>query len=388
MNNSKIEKFFERYPTLASCRDDVLASCRSLEAGIRNGGTIFTCGNGGSASDADHIVGELVKSFQFKRALSDSFVKALKDTLNPKEAQDITMNLEGSIPAIPLGHSQAFNSAFGNDVEHKYMFAQHLSALGKPNDILIAISTSGNSENIVLAAKVAKSMGIQIIALSGETGGKLSEWSDICIKAPSTLVHEIQEYHLPIYHLICAYLEDTFFQKTSVPTKKSIPTQTQDTRRTKQKNIHMVAFDFDGVFTDNSVLTLSNGEEAVRCSKSDSLGLKMLKKANIPVVVISTEENISVKMRCDKLGIPCYLGIEDKLPVLKKIAREKGLNLENIAYMGNDFNDLDCIQEVGLSFAPCDAVSAVRAKTDIVTTYKGGSGAVRQAVEHILATQI
>lgn len=173
---------------------------------------IMLCGNGGSAADCEHIAGELLKSFVLKRKLTNERFKLLIDSYG-EDGELIANNLQQGIKAIPLTSFCAFNTAFLNDCNEKMLYAQLVNSLGIKGDILIAISTSGNSKNVVYASMVAKSLGIKIIALTGETGGKLKDLADILIAVPSNVVHKVQEYHLPIYHLICLCVESELFEE-------------------------------------------------------------------------------------------------------------------------------------------------------------------------------
>ncbi len=205
-----LKKLITDYPALAHLEHDTQeASDRLLEC-YRNGGTIYTCGNGGSAADAEHIVGELMKGFHLKRNLSADLIEEISG-LYPDEATTIQQNLQQAIPAVSLVSSMVLATAFANDVNPDYIFAQQIYGLGRAGDVLIALSTSGNSSNVVLAAKVARVKGVRVIGLTGESGGELLDHCDTTIKAPSADTAEIQEYHLPIYHCLCSILEEAAF---------------------------------------------------------------------------------------------------------------------------------------------------------------------------------
>jgi D-sedoheptulose 7-phosphate isomerase len=208
--DSELKKLFSRYPELEPLKNKLQDSASLMIQSVKRGGTIFTCGNGGSASDAEHIVGELVKSFARKRPIPESDRQLFKQFF-PDDYQAIEANLEGGISAVCLMSGLAINTAFANDKSYEFAVAQHLYALGKPGDVLIAISTSGNSKNVINACKVAKIRNIPVIGLTGHGGGKLAQISDICLNAPANEVHEIQELHSPIYHYLCIALEDAFF---------------------------------------------------------------------------------------------------------------------------------------------------------------------------------
>lgn len=153
------------------------------------------------------------------------------------------------------------------------------------------------------------------------------------------------------------------------------------------KNIRGIAFDFDGVFTDNRVLVMESGEEAVFCDRSDGMGISLLRESQVPMVIISTEKNPVVSVRASKLRIPCEQGIDDKLSVLRKWATENGLDLSEIAFVGNDINDVECLKAVGLGVAVADAYEPAKSSAELVLTRPGGRGAVREFADLLLATR-
>lgn len=198
------------YPDLAGVTADFTVACDMVITAYRNGGRVLACGNGGSAADCEHIVGELMKEFLLPRKLTTEQAMAVY-TKNPKDGPYLAAHLQGALPAIALcGHS-ALTTAFLNDVAPDMVFAQQVFGYGRPGDVLLALSTSGNSNNVVNAVKVAHSFGLHVIGFTGQTGGKLAELCDVCIKAPSTETYRVQEYHLPIYHALCAAVENAFF---------------------------------------------------------------------------------------------------------------------------------------------------------------------------------
>jgi D-sedoheptulose 7-phosphate isomerase len=207
-----IDKLCVRYPDLDFLKPNIINAVNIMIKCYKNGGVIYTCGNGGSAADANHIVGEIMKGFHLKRALSNNQVEEIAN-LYPDEALEIAKNLQQSIPAVSLVSNNALLTAISNDGNPDYVFAQQIYGLGKPGDVLLAISTSGNSLNIVNAAKVALARNLSVIVLTGSSGGKLKEHSSLTIQVPSVNVAEIQEYHLPIYHCICAMMENILFYK-------------------------------------------------------------------------------------------------------------------------------------------------------------------------------
>lgn len=203
-------ELLQRYPALIICKDDIKNAADMMIQCYQAGGKLLLCGNGGSSADCDHIVGELMKGFLKQRPLSDSKKAEMKN--NCESVDDKVLNkLQGALPAISLPSVTALNSAFCNDVDPELVYAQSLMALTQKDDILVAISISGNSKNVVNAAKVAKSLGIKVISLTGGSGGALREISDICICVPESETFKIQELHLPVYHYLCAEIEAHFF---------------------------------------------------------------------------------------------------------------------------------------------------------------------------------
>ena len=207
-----LNELLKRHPSLAENKDDITKATDAIISCYENGGKVLLCGNGGSCADCEHIVGELMKGFLKLRPISED-KKAEMKANSPIVDDEILSKLQCGLPAISLPSMTALNSAFCNDVDPELIYAQPLMSLGNKGDILIAISTSGNSKNVFGAVKVAKALGVTVIGLTGKTGGKLREHSDICICAPETETFKIQELHLPIYHYICAEVEAHFFEK-------------------------------------------------------------------------------------------------------------------------------------------------------------------------------
>lgn len=198
---------FRRYPQLEGCRNDIVAAEQAMIANWRAGGKLLVCGNGGSAADSEHVVGELMKSFRFKRSVDVGFSAAYRARFN----EDAPAWLEGALPAISLVSQSALMTAFSNDEAAMGVFAQQVYGYGCKGDVLLGISTSGNSENVVQAAKVALAKEMTVIALTGESASKLSKLADVCIRVPETEVFKVQELHLPIYHMLCAAAEAELF---------------------------------------------------------------------------------------------------------------------------------------------------------------------------------
>lgn len=198
----------EKYPALDVCKDAILKTFEIIKQTYLDGGKVLVCGNGGSASDSEHIVGELMKNFKKCRKADDELLSKLEDCEESKKLKEV---LEGNLPAISLTSHIALTTAYSNDKEPSAVFAQQLSGLGKKGDTFIAISTSGNSLNCVYACLVAKAKGLKTVALTGAKDSRLSSLSEVCIKVPETETYKIQEYHLPVYHALCAMLEEEFF---------------------------------------------------------------------------------------------------------------------------------------------------------------------------------
>ena len=206
----RIDVFFERQNDLFGIKESILLSVRMLADAFAGGNKLLLCGNGGSCADCDHIAGELLKGFLKKRPVSDMLKKELEDRYKD-EGMRIAASLQCGLPAISLCTHSAAISAFANDVDPEYVFAQQVLAYGKKGDILLAISTSGNAKNVNAAVKTAKAIGLCTIALTGSIGGQLARNADLVLAAPSDETNRIQEYHLMIYHLLCAAVEEELF---------------------------------------------------------------------------------------------------------------------------------------------------------------------------------
>ena len=205
-----INTLIERYPALKGARCDIEGALGVLIEAYGQGGKLLLCGNGGSAADCDHIAGELLKGFMSKRPLPEE-KKAEMLRLCPELSDDTLFDLQMGLPAISLHSALAYNTAYCNDVSAELVYAQAVLALGKDCDVLLAISTSGNSKNVIRACEVAKALGIKVIGLTGRQGGKLKAISDVCISVPEDETYKVQELHLPVYHALCAELEQHFF---------------------------------------------------------------------------------------------------------------------------------------------------------------------------------
>ncbi len=205
-----INLLIKRYPVLEVCRQDIIDGYLLMEECYKNGGKLLICGNGGSAADSEHIVGELMKGFKSQRALDLEFKEKLISE-DKELGQVLADHLQQALPAIALDGHSALSTAYMNDCEPLLCFAQQVNGFGKENDVLLGISTSGNSKNVLYAATTAHAKGMKVVGLTGEKESQLSTMSDVCVKVPETEVYMVQELHLPVYHCWCLMLEDCFF---------------------------------------------------------------------------------------------------------------------------------------------------------------------------------
>lgn len=208
-----IENLVFRYSALDCCKDDILKAYNILVESYRNNCKLLVCGNGGSAADSEHIVGELMKEFRMKRNIFSGQAEAMK-AIDSEMGQYLAENLQGALPAISLTGHSALSTAFMNDSESVLVFAQQVNGYGNAGDAFLGISTSGNSLNVIYAAITAKARGLKVIGLTGAKESKISALADVCIRVPETETYKIQEYHLPIYHCLCLMLEEAFFNKS------------------------------------------------------------------------------------------------------------------------------------------------------------------------------
>ncbi len=206
-----MNEFYIRYPMLLKCEASIESALALMIDTYRNKGKILIGGNGGSCADSDHIVGELMKGFLLKRPVGMEFEEKLKQ-IGAEDAAFLCNNLQGSLPAISLPAQSAILSAFINDVSADTMYAQLVYGYATEKDLLICLSTSGNSKNLVYAAKVAKAKGAKVLSLTGQNESRLSKLSDVTIQVPETETYKVQELHLPVYHHLCAMTERTFFE--------------------------------------------------------------------------------------------------------------------------------------------------------------------------------
>lgn len=205
------EVFYSAYPALLPCKKDISDAFELLLVAARKNALIMACGNGGSAADSEHIVGELMKGFNLMRPLTDAEKQAFSGVDGGSE---IAAKLQGSIRAVSLVSQSGLISAFANDIDASLVFAQQVwGYASSPDDVLIALSTSGNSKNVVNAAKTAKAKGIKTLAITGKKDSALSALADVTIRLPAGTPFEVQEYTLPVYHALCAALEAELFDR-------------------------------------------------------------------------------------------------------------------------------------------------------------------------------
>ena len=204
-----LDLLIERYPILEPCKESIAKAYDIMEEAYSNGRKLLVAGNGGSAADSEHIVGELMKEFKLKRKIYAAQADRLK--IDPEMGQVLAENLQGTLPAVSLVGEPALTTAYMNDAVPLLIFAQQINGLGKAGDVFLGISTSGNSKNVLYAAVAAKSKGLKVVGLTGQKENKLEKFADVCIHVPETETYKIQELHLPVYHCLCLMLEDKFF---------------------------------------------------------------------------------------------------------------------------------------------------------------------------------
>jgi len=206
----RVDAMILRYPNLDCCKTEIVEAAMTVIDCFKKGGKLLLCGNGGSCADADHMVGELMKSFEKKRPLPPDFKEGLLRA-SPEHGDYLAKNLQTALPAISLCSHTALLSAVANDMDADLAYSQQVAGYGREGDVLFAISTSGNSQNVVFATITARAKGLKVIGLTGQHGGRIKQYCDTAICVPSTTTAEIQEYHLPVYHTICRIIENKFF---------------------------------------------------------------------------------------------------------------------------------------------------------------------------------
>ncbi|WP_291332730.1 SIS domain-containing protein [Desulfovibrio sp.] len=401
------QRLVSRFPQWEQAEASFTQTVQLLADCVARRNKILLCGNGGSAADAEHIAGELMKSFVLARPLPQEFLQRIESTY--PDHKNTLSALECGIAAISLVSGVALPTAFANDVNGELCFAQQVYALARPGDVLLGISTSGNSANVNHALRVARLLACATVGLTGRTGGEMSALLDVELRAPSSITAHVQELHLPMYHALCACLEECIFgnPETGCPPstcgatvhghgmaaqakqtwQATQPPLTQDkgSMAALPPRVELLVFDFDGVFTDNLVRVDQHGNEAVFCSRGDSLGIDMLRAERVPMLILSTETNPVVSARAGKLRIPVEQGCGNKAAFLAAYMQQQGIDPQNVVYMGNDVNDLAAMRLVGCVAAPGDAHPAVLNIAHVVTTAPGGRGAVREVCEGICA---
>ena len=215
----QVNLLIKRYPILESVEQNIIDAYLVMQESYENGGKLLIAGNGGSAADSEHIVGELMKGFKLPRKTNDKYANKLIET-EPELGKVLAENLQMALPAIALDGHMALSTAYMNDCEPLLCFAQQVNGFGKEGDVFLGISTSGNSKNILYAATVAKAKGMKIVGLTGQNDSKLSAIADVTVKAPNMETYMIQELHLPIYHCWCLMLEDYFFGRKTKSNEK------------------------------------------------------------------------------------------------------------------------------------------------------------------------
>lgn len=201
-----LNELTERYPRLEICVKDIQSAFDLLARCFEGDGVVYTCGNGGSAADAEHIVGELMKSFTMRRPLPEEFTKRLGD-------DHISENLEGALRAVALTGQISLSTAFANDVAPDLIFAQQVYGYGRSGDVCWGLSTSGHSKNVLSALTVSRAKGMKTLGMTGQSGGQMFDLCDVCIRVPETETYKVQELHMPTYHALCRMLEARFFTK-------------------------------------------------------------------------------------------------------------------------------------------------------------------------------
>ncbi|MBQ7509384.1 MAG: SIS domain-containing protein [Prevotella sp.] len=212
MNDEHIEVLISRFPSLSTCREAIMQAYNILRQAYADGHKLLVCGNGGSASDSEHIVGELMKEFKLKREVYKNQADEMK-RIDPELGAALAKHLQGALPAISLTGHSSLTTAFMNDSNPELVFAQQVNGYGTPGDVFMGISTSGNSKNVLYAAVAARAKGLKVIGLTGAAPCRLSSLADVCIQVPETETYKIQELHLPVYHCLCMMLEKHFFGK-------------------------------------------------------------------------------------------------------------------------------------------------------------------------------
>lgn len=210
-----LDDMVSRHPVLETCLDSIEQAYLILRNSYLRGGKLLIAGNGGSAADAEHIAGELMKGFILRRKVDEALAADMMKS-SPEFGSMLSEKLQMALPAIVLDMRSSLATAYMNDCDPQFCFAQQVNGYGSEGDVFWGISTSGNSRNILYAAAVAKAKRMKVIGLTGDMQSKLPEYSDVCIRVPERETYKIQELHLPVYHCLCLMLEDYFFSKENV----------------------------------------------------------------------------------------------------------------------------------------------------------------------------
>lgn len=205
-----VKRLTERFPELAGCREEIVQAFALLKKSYDAGGMLLVCGNGGSGADSEHIVGELMKEFALKRPLPDKEQQRLRQ-VSKEHGALLAKHLQGALPAVTLTSNIALSTAYSNDAAPELVFAQQVYGYGRAENVLLGISTSGNSKNVIYALETARSKDMATIGMTGEDGGRMKGLCDVCIRVPSGFTPEIQELHLPVYHCLCRMIEEEYF---------------------------------------------------------------------------------------------------------------------------------------------------------------------------------
>ncbi len=205
-----LDLLFQLHPCLHPCRDAVLEAAEAMALCFSTSCKLLICGNGGSAADSKHVVAELMKGFRLERRIGDGLARALRET-SPEHGGFLAGRLQAGLPAVSLASEDALMTAVANDIDPALVFAQQVMALGRAGDVLLALSTSGNSVNVLYAVIVAKAKGMKTVLLSGRDGGRMRRHCDVAVLVPENECHLVQELHLPVYHALCLALEEVFF---------------------------------------------------------------------------------------------------------------------------------------------------------------------------------
>lgn len=207
-----LDELISRYPVLAPVKADIRTAYETMKECYERGGKLLIAGNGGSCADSEHIVGELMKGFVKRRPVTEEMKEALEKA-DPVRGKELSEKLQGGLPAIALVDHAALSTAFANDVDGMLSYAQQVNGYGKPGDVFLGISTSGNAENVMYAAVTAKAKGMKVVGLTGKDGGKLAGIADAAVIVPEMETYKIQELHLPVYHALCLMLEHRFYEQ-------------------------------------------------------------------------------------------------------------------------------------------------------------------------------